>query len=116
MGDVVVEVGRSLLIHAVRVPVALLGHGLRIPVRPRAELGVAPPRGRGIGEAQRLPVGGEGARRDGKRRQVPDVGRQPQVAGPDDHLVDVDRDVAGGPADDDRRVGRNGNGDDGVEE
>ena len=116
VADVVVEVGRPLLIHVVGVPVALLGHGLRIPVRPRAELGVAPPLGRGIGQAQRLPVGGVGTRRDGKRRQVPDVRRQPQVAGPDDHLVDVDGDVTGGPADDHRRVGRNGDADDGVEE
>jgi hypothetical protein len=51
----------------------MLGHGLRIPVRPRAEFSVTPPLGRGIGEAQRLPVGFVRACGHLKGRQFPDV-------------------------------------------
>ncbi len=52
---------RSLLIHAARIPVAFLGHALRAPMRPHAELGVPEPVGRAIAVRQRGPIGGEGS-------------------------------------------------------
>ena len=62
--EVVIILRASLQIHAARIPIALLGHGLRVPVRPRAELGVAPPFRHGVNPADILPVGGIGTRRD----------------------------------------------------
>src|SRR5579862_3088336 len=50
-----VVVGRSLLIHVARIPIAVFGHTLRAPVRPNAELGVTIPF-RSLVLEQRIPV------------------------------------------------------------
>ena len=64
-GQVVFVIGRALLIHLARIPVALHRHGLRPPVRPDAELGVAEPVRAGV-IGQRIPGAGERSGCDGQ--------------------------------------------------
>src|ERR1035437_2966936 len=45
-------------IHSAYIPIALLRHGLRIPVRPCAKLRIAPPRWSRIGPTEGFPVRG----------------------------------------------------------
>src|ERR1035438_10335292 len=61
--DVIVILARALYVHISRVPVALLGHTLRAPMRPYPELCIAKPIRAVIG-LQRLPKRQEGSLRD----------------------------------------------------
>jgi hypothetical protein len=78
-------------------------------VRPRAELGVAPPLRHGVDPAQRLPVGGIRTGSHRQRRQVPDVRRQSQVSVADNDPIDVHRHVIIGKADSQHGIGGNRN-------
>jgi hypothetical protein len=107
--------GVALQVHLARIPVALLGHGLGIPVSPGAELGLAPPLRHGVGQAQSLPVGSIGTGSHRQWGQVPDVGRQSQISVADDDLVDVYRDIIRTAIDGQGRIGWDRNLNDGVE-
>ena len=77
----VIVVGRvALQIHPARVPVTLLGHALRRPVGPDAELGVPEPLGHPVVLRQRIPRRSERSRRNDTPggsggRSLPEHGR-----------------------------------------
>ena len=56
-GDVKLVDRMRLNIHVLRIPVALLRHALRPPMRPHAELGIPEPVGRGLVILERFKVG-----------------------------------------------------------
>src|SRR5581483_5047878 len=105
----------ALLIHAARIPIAILRHGLRVPVGPGAELSIAPPFRHAVVLAQPLPVSWIRTFSDLQRRQVPDIGRQAQVAVADNYPIDVHWAIVGSEADGQRGVGGNGDVNDGME-
>src|SRR5438876_2469790 len=51
-GTATTEIYTLSLHDALPISIALFGHGLRVPVRPGAELGVTPPLGCGVCQAQ----------------------------------------------------------------
>ena len=120
--DVEIILWMALLIHAARIPVAILrlavaliGHGLRIPMRPCAELRIPPPLRRLVMLADLLPVGRIRTGGHRQRRQVPNVRRQSQVAVADNDPVNVHRDIVGGHADGQRGLRGNHQLDDRIE-
>ncbi len=54
--EVILILPVTLNIHAACIPVTLLRHGLRIPMRPCTKLGITPPLRDGVKPAQFLPV------------------------------------------------------------